>query len=117
MSLNLTLFHGSFQLVGQQWWPIHYSTEHCDGAIFNIMTLMTLLLPLTVFLSISCIFFPESSNLVSNYHTQSHHSLPLHSSKNSVHLDFSFHVPPRSFSFHNMVIMYYATRVFDCWYT
>lgn len=27
MSLNSTLFHGSFQLVGQQWWPIHYSID------------------------------------------------------------------------------------------
>lgn len=27
MSLNSTLFHGSFQLVGQQWWPLHYSID------------------------------------------------------------------------------------------
>lgn len=27
MSLNSILFHGSFQLIGRQWWPIHYSMD------------------------------------------------------------------------------------------
>lgn len=95
MSLNSTLFHGSFQLVGQQWWPLHYSIDsnfkhrssrrchiqHNDLSATSLSLLIALLRSL-----------PDGPFLVGSFHidctgnrlqptstenSQEHHPLPL----------------------------------------
>lgn len=95
MSLNSTLFHGSFQLVGQQWWPLHYSIDsnfkhrssrrchiqHNDLSAASLSLLIALLRSL-----------PDGPFLVGSFHidctgnrlqptstenSQEHHPLPL----------------------------------------
>lgn len=106
MSLNSTLFHGSFQLVGQQWWPLHYSIDsnfkhrssrrchiqHNDLSATSLSLLIALLRSL-----------PDGPFLVGSFHidctgnrlqptstenSQEHHPLPLQCTMRYAYLCF-----------------------------
>lgn len=106
MSLNSTLFHGSFQLVGQQWWPVHYlidsnfkhrssrrcHIQHNDLSAASLSLLIALLRSL-----------PDGPFLVSSFHidctgnrlqptstenSQEHHPLSLQSTMRYAYLCF-----------------------------